>query len=88
MSQNSRLSWREGTESLIQVFGGGPSARLLRMREARRSVSSQFIPLAKRAAACAAWETSLTRPAARGAIAIVARTPPRPSASHRSATGR
>ena len=40
----------------------GPSARLLRMREARPSVSSQFIPLAKRAAARAAWETCPTRP--------------------------
>ena len=72
----------------IRALGAGPSARLLRMREARRSVSSQFIPLAKRAAARAAWETSPTRPAARGAIAIVARTPPRPSFSHRPATGR
>ena len=44
--------------------------------------------LPKRAAARAAWETSPTRPAARGAIAIVARTPPRPSFSHRPATGR
>ena len=61
----------------------GPSARLLRMREARPSVSSQFIPLDKRAAARAAWETCPARPAARGAIAVVARKPPRPSFSHR-----
>ena len=72
----------------IRALGAGPSARLLRMREARRSVSSQFIPLAKRAAARAAWETCPTRPAARGAIAIVARKPRRPSSSHRPATGR
>eukprot|EP01048_Picozoa_sp_COSAG05_P005341 COSAG05_NODE_314_length_11610_cov_17.223265_4_plen_148_part_00 len=72
----------------IRALGAGPSARLVRMREARRSVSSQFIPLPKRAAARAAWETCPTRPAARGAIAIVARTPPRPSASHRPGTCR
>ena len=66
----------------------GPSARLRRMREARPSVSSQFIPLDKRATARAAWETCSTRPAARGTIAIVARKPPRPSFSHRRATCR
>ena len=66
----------------------GPSARLLRMKEACPSVSSQIIPPDKRAAAPPAWETCPTRPAARGAIAIVARTPPRPSASHRPSTCR
>ena len=66
----------------------GPSARLLRIREACPSVSSQIIPPDKRAAAPPAWGTCPTRPVARGAIAIVARTPPRPSASHRGATCR
>ena len=55
------------------------------MREACPSVSSQIIPPDKRAAAPPAWGTCPTRPVARGAIAIVARTPPRPSASHRFA---